>query len=242
MKNKLSLNMNLNIHLSKRDQKLILILLGLIVLLLCYMLIYRPTIAETETVQGEISALEPTAAELRECYSQLEVYAAGIEEARAVIAQQLKQYPTDVRAEDLIMYVTALEEDIGMDVTSIAFSGDSVIAVFDGVAEDENGAAVAKSYSASQLSMTVTCSLSYQALKDMADYIAATPLRTALDSVSLSFSSETGELIGSATIDKYYVSAGDEGYTATDVPDVELGTDDLFSTVTQADEEAAPEE
>ena len=241
MKNKLSLNMNLNIHLSKRDQKLILILLGLIVLLLCYMLIYRPTIAETETVQGEISALEPTAAELRECYSQLEVYAAGIEEARDVIAQQLKQYPTDVRAEDLIMYVTALEET-SMDVTASPFSGELRIAVFDGVAEDENGAAVAKSYSASQLSMTVTCSLSYQALKDMADYIAATPLRTALDSVSLSFSSETGELIGSATIDKYYVSAGDEGYTATDVPDVELGTDDLFSTVTQADEEAAPEE
>ena len=218
--------------ISKRDAKLLLILLGIIILLVGYLAVYNPYVGKTETVEAESAALQPELAELQGYYSNLDSYYAGIDDAADTVQEELEKYPSDVRPEDLIMYVISLEDKIGLDITSIVFSGVDPIITFQTVDENEDGTYAVRDVSAFRSGMTVSCSLGYQEMKDMIDYLADTPLRTALDTVSVSFNSETGKLVGTATINKYFVAGADEEYVATEVPTVPIGTDDIFGTFT----------
>jgi len=216
--------------ISKRDAKLLLILLGIIILLVGYLAVYNPYVGKTEAVQAETAALQPELSELQGYYQNLDSYYAGIDSAADSMAEELENYPTDVRPEDLVMYTISLEEKIGLDVTSIIFSGVDPIMDFQTVFANEDGSYSTRDVSAFRSGMTISCSLGYQEMKDMIDYLTETPFRTALDTVSVSFNSETGKLIGTATIVKYFVAGADEVYVATEVPTVPIGTDDIFGT------------
>lgn len=218
--------------ISKRDAKLLLILLGIIILLVGYLAVYNPYVNKTEAVEAETSALRPTLEELNGYYQNLDSYYAGIDSAADTMEEELAKYPTDVRPEDLVMYAINLEEKIGADITGIVFSGVDPIMDFQTVSENEDGTYSIRDVSAFRSGMTLSCSLGYQEMKDMLDYLIDTNFRTALDVVSVSFNSETGELIGSASINKYFVAGSDEEYVATQVPTVPIGTDDIFGTFT----------
>ena len=217
--------------ISKRDAKLLLILLGIIILLMSYLAVYNPYLEKIEAVEAETAALRPELEKLQGYYQNLNVYQAGIDSASETMTAELANYPSDIRAEDLIMYAVSLENKVGVKVTGITFSEPQPILSFQTISETSDGGWDAVDLTAYRTGMTVSCSLGYQALKDMADYLADTQYRTALDTVSVSFNSESGELIGTAGINKYFVASGTEDYQATEVPKVSIGTDDIFSTI-----------
>lgn len=216
--------------ISKRDAKLLLILLGIIILLVGYLAVYNPYVNKTEAVEAETAALQPELTELQGYYQNLDTYEAGIDSAAGTIDNEMANYPTDVRPEDLIMYAIKLEDKIGLSVSSISFSGAEDILDFQLPVKADDGTYSLRDVSAYSSGMTVNCNLGYQQLKDMIDYIADTEHRTSLDTVSVNFNSEDGKLIGTATINKYFVAGADETYVPTEVPNVPLGTDDLFGT------------
>lgn len=225
--------------LSKRDAKLLLILLGIAIMLAGYFAVYNPYISRTETVEAETAALQPQLTELQGYYQNLDSYNAETEDAKETIAEEMSKYPTDVRQEDLVMYTVGMEESIHMSVTSITVSDPAVMLQFGAPPEDGDAAAAPRSLTAFRRSAVITCNLSYQNLKDMIDYINGTSQRTALDSVTVTYDAESGKLTGGATFDKYFITGDGDAYSATNVPNTSLGKSDLFGTMLPTPAKAA---
>ncbi|MEG1633687.1 MAG: hypothetical protein RR314_06490 [Oscillospiraceae bacterium] len=222
--------------ISKRDAKLLLILLGIILLLVAYLAIYNPYIAKTEAVDAEIAALAPELSELQGHYANLDAYKSGIDTAAELMDSELRNYPSAIRDEDLIMYATTLQDKTGLRLTGVAFTGAEAILQFQEVSVAENGAVALRDVTAWRSGATATMTLGYQELKDMIDYISKTRTRTSLESVTVTFDSETGELTGDLTFNKYFISGAGDVYSPTEVPSVPLGKDNLFGTLTPAAE------
>jgi hypothetical protein len=218
-------------HISKRDANLLLILLGIILFVAGYFTVYNPYQKKTEALLAEIAALRPTLSELQVFEGSLDKYKAGIDELEGKIASETERYPTDVRPEDFIMYAIDMEEKIELDVTSLEFAQPVLISQFDGIKRDGEQYSVTP-LAAYAYGTTANCSLSYEELKALIQLVDETPLCTKLDSVSVSFDTENGGLTGSVVLDKYFITSGSDPYVPTKVPDVDLGTDDLFGTFT----------
>lgn len=218
-------------HISKRDANLLLILLGILLFVAGYFTVYLPYQNKTEELQAEIAALQPTLSELKGYEEKLDSYKAGIDEMEGKIAAEMARFPSDVRPEDFVVYAIELEEKIGLDVTSLDFAEPALISQFDGIKKDGSAYTVTP-LTAYRYAATAKCSLSYEELKDLIRYINDTPLCTKLNNLSVSFDAESGELIGSVALDKYFVSSGSDPYVPTRVPSVRLGTGNLFGTFT----------
>lgn len=224
-------NLKFNMNISKKDARLLFVLLGIAILLASYLLLYDPYTTKADAVSAEINQLRPVLTELQGHYANLPVYEEGVAVARETIEEESKRYPFSVRPEDMIMYAIRLEDRLGMDITSIGFSEAVPVLAFQTFKENGDGEEVPVDVSAYRVSMTVTFDLSYEEFKELARYVAQTKERSSLNSLSLSFDSATGALTGTATIDKFFISDGSEEYVATSVPTVELGRDDLFGTL-----------
>lgn len=220
-------------NISKRDQSLLLTLAGLLVFLAAYLGIYNNLNSKTETVKSEISSLQPRLTELREHYNNLASYEAGIDESIEHVETALEKYPDDVRPEELLMYAIALENDVGLEIRSVSFAPAEPVSRFQIVREGENGNEFVP-MAAMRTGFSADCGLSYPELKRLINYIYATKHCTTLDSVSINYSAENGELAGTVQLSKYFVSSMDYSYEPTKVPDVPQGTSNPFGTFTVA--------
>lgn len=219
-------------NISKRDLRLILILLSILIFVMTYFFVYSSFTTKEETVRAEIKALEPSLTEVQNYYNNLGVYQQTIEADTKVIADELVRYPNEVRSEDLIMYAVNLEDEVGLAVQTAAFSGPQLVMAIRGMLDDGNGNVAAIPLSAYRNAMSISATLTYQQLKSMIDYINYTKSSAKLNTVNVSYNAETGELMGTMIIDRYFIAGGDYKYRETEVPVMGLGTDNIFGTIT----------
>jgi hypothetical protein len=225
-------------NLSKRDVKLLLILLGILLFIAVYVFVYLRVNDKTGAMEAETAALQPRLTELRGYFDSLSVYEAGIGEGKTLLGEKLKGYPNDVRAEDGVMYAVELENNAGLDITNAAFGEPNLVMELRGILDDGHGGYTPAPFSAYRRTFAYSCELSYRELKEAVAHIRDTAMCTRLNNVSVSYNSETGELIGSIAVDKYFITGADGDYHETVVPDMPLGTDDIFGTVSGGAEEA----
>jgi len=228
--------------LSKKDIKLLFILGGVLAFVLSYFVIFTSITEKTDTIESEIAQLEPRLKELQGHLDKLNAYKVGIEANRASIEKLMPRFPNAIRAEDKIMYAVNLEKEAGLDVSNVDFTDPVAVLELKGVLEDENDK---DKYSVMDLkafcsSMAISTTLDYEQLKKSIKYIYATPNYTTLNSVNVSYDSTTGRLTGGMNIDKYYITGVDDTYKETYVPDMPMGTDNIFNTVGEAVEEEVP--
>lgn len=215
--------------ISKRDQKLLLVLAALAVFLACYLLIIAPINNKKEAVQAQINTLAPQLEELRGYEANQAVYQSETEKIKNSVNAALSQYPSEVRSEDMVMYSTELADKIGISVESISINPPTVLSTFSipkqtGQTYEMAANAVLKA------GFTVSCKLNYEQMKSLIDYIYKKSKQTTLDSISVSYNSETGNLLGTAAINKYFIVSSDYSYMPTSIPEVSKGIDDLFGT------------
>jgi hypothetical protein len=218
-------------NLSVRDQKLILILLGIVIFIGVYLGVYSNYDKKAEALEQEMAALQPRLSELQAYRDKSEEYRRGIDEAKEIISAELGQYPNDVRSEDMLMYAVELENEVGLNVSSAAFTEAEYIMDLRSVREKADGSYETVAVSAYRSSMDVACSLTYPELKNTIEYINYTPYCTRLNSLAVSYDAETGELTGSVKIDKYFITGLDDTYYETYVPPMPLGTSNIFGTI-----------
>jgi hypothetical protein len=147
----------------------------------------------------------------------------------------MAHYPSDVRPEDEIMYAVDLEDEVGLSISSAAFGDPELVMQLRGIMEADDGSYTVVPLSAYRSTMDCACTLNYQELKNAVDYINFTQDCTRLNNVSVSYDSETGELMGTISIDKYFITGLDDEYHETYVPPMSLGTDNIFGTITTSE-------
>jgi len=219
------------LSISKRDQRLLLVFLGLAIFLFTYLTISKSYNEKRDAVQSEINSLSPRLNELQGYYANLGSYQDGISEIEDSVSTELSKFPSDVRSEDLIMYSNELEQALGIEISSISVVPPELISQFNIPMEVDNGFKLVP-VAAMRTGLNVECSMNYEQLKKLIDYIYSTKERTTLKDVSISFNSTSGGLIGSVSLEKYFVSSADYKYEKTEMPPVNMGTTDPFGTFT----------
>ena len=216
-------------RISKRDQKLLFILLGLLVFLVSYLGICDTYNDKKAEVNSQIESLQPRLNELRGYYANLSSYQSEIDRIKDSVNTDLSQYPSDVRSEDMIMYANELEEKLGITVEEINLTDPHVVAQFSVPKQTDNSYELVP-VAAMQSGIEIKCKLNYSQLKKLIDYIYNNSKQTIIDNISVSYDAETGGLTGTVTLEKYFISSSDYQYTETKIPSVKRGTTDPFGT------------
>ena len=217
--------------ISKRDLKLILCLAGIVVFLALYLGVYNHFNAKAEETRTATAALTPELDELRGYSANQQTYTDGIAAAQATVSELSYRYPNDVRAEDKIMFISALERQLGLSVSAASFSEPAPLLDFSTIRENETGYETVP-VSAFSSGMSLSCILTYPELKSALSYIYDQSYVHSLESVSVSFDSTTGELYGTMNIQKYFITGEDGAYHPTEVPSYPLGTNNIFGSIT----------
>ena len=225
--------------ISKQDQKLILVLLGLVVFLVAYFGICKTYNARKADAEMQISTLNAQVEELRVYSSDQASYQSEIDRLDAEISNELSKYPGDVRSEDLIMFAIELEEKIGIKIDSVSVAVPESVSTFSIPRYSRDSYEIVP-IAALRTGMTISCALSYDQLKKLIDYVYASSKKSDISNVSVSYNAETGGLIGTISIDRYFIASEDYTYTQTEIPPVSQGADDPFGTFTITTNSPAP--
>lgn len=214
-------------RISKRDAKLLLMLLGIVVFLASYLLVYNRYLDKTEEVTAQIAELKPTLDTLENYYANLATYEAAVEAAKTEVNTEMRRYPTEIFTEDQVLYAIDLENRVGLNATALSFTDPALIHAFNGMV-NLDGADTPVEMEAYQSTMNVSCELTYDQLKSMLHYIYDTRHYTGVSALSVSYDAETARLVGNVDVSKYYITYAGAEPEAHVTPFVNTGRTQLF--------------
>jgi len=215
---------------STNDKRLLLILLGLAVFLVLYFGVSKVYSAKQVDLETQISALSPQLETLRAYNQDQAKYKGEVDTMSADINTQLASYPGDMRSEDLIMFVTELEDKVGINVSGFSVVSPALVSSFSLPEKTDSGVS-SYQLAAFQTGLSASCTMSYTQMKKLVDYIYASKDKTNIDDISLSYSSNSGALSASLTLSRYFIVSSDYVYNETNIPSVQKGADNPFGTV-----------
>ena len=211
--------------LSNRDLNLLLALLGVVIFLLVYFLGFTRLQAANEALDSDIRRQETRLAELQGYYDNLDTYEQGITDSKVSIDANLQRLPGDVKDEDFLLYLMDMHANAGSDLTGVSFDSVSLVSQFNCMIEGES-----KSLSGYRSVSTSTASMDYSQLKACISRLYDTQDITFLDSVSVTYDSESTLLDTVFTVSKLYADYDGAVYTPAEAPELPQGTMDLFGT------------
>lgn len=203
---------------------------GILIFLVAYVFVYMDYTSKTDAVTAEISALQDRIDQLETYNEKVPAYKNGINENRAAINEALSKYYSAETPEDFIMFATDMEETIGVEITALAFADPLLIYSIAGVTETDDYTVPAKTIELTgyKASSTLDGSMDYSQMKKALDFIYSQNDVTRLDSLSLSFDSSTGDILGSFVIDKYFITGRDIEEHQANIPYTDLGNSVLI--------------
>jgi len=221
-------------NISKRDTKMLLILFGIVIFVLCYFMVYLSYSEENEFLREDIEDADYEFAKLKALEREVAGYREAIASSEEFILLAQSEYPADVHAADLIMYAVELQENTRIITGGLSFIQPVDIMTVQGLAENARGGYSFTPLNAYRTGININCSLTYQQLKDLADYIYNESQKTSLHSVSLSYNSTTGLLYGNVVINKSFLSSKDKEYVAAQIPEMNVGLPNPFGVIAPA--------
>ena len=217
-------------NLSKRDQKLILMLLGLAVFLAAYLGICKSFNSKSADISEQVKTLQEQADLLGSYAANTAAYHDDINKIGDKISTELSTYPGDVRSEDLIMYATELEEKVGISIDSISISTPEVVSKLS-LPEKSSDSYELVPMVFLKVGLTISCTMNYEQMKTLINYVYKSSGKAELSEATMDSDSTTGKLRGTVTINKYFINSANYSYSKTTIPTVQLGTDDPFGTL-----------
>lgn len=214
----------------KTTVKYVLMLMGLVIFLLGYFLVYMDFADKTDELTGENRTLTDRLDVLEEYYTQLTDFETGIDADKAGINDTLSGYYSVETPEDFIMMATALEDEIGVRITSLSFEEPVYISEITAIEDTEDYISPVATRMLTGYSLTAVLDgeMTYSEMKEVLTYIYKQDDATSLDSVDLSYDATTGLILGSLIINKFYITGRDIEEHQANVPYTDIGKDVLM--------------
>lgn len=257
---------------SKRDIMLILIAIGGISVALAYFFVFTDYKEKTEALVAQNTKLEQQISDLQAKQQNQEFYETEMERMLKAIDDIYQVFPVDVREEDCLLMAINQELISPMSLNSISISLVNDVAFTVDTAQSEHKytydlgegdilgdgggdtttadatAAAATNDPNNTTGMlrtrqtTFNYTVSYEGLKRSIQHICNQTNRVAIDSLTASFDTSTGLLVGSTTLDMYLVPGQvDKPYVQPNFSAVLLGTDNIFGTIVINSESNMPD-
>lgn len=235
----------------KSDVNILIMLIGILLAVLSYFVVYSNFSEKKDTLAAENAALQVEVDELQKLADNKQFYIDETNRMDSEIQDIIAQLPGEIRTEDQVMYTVALESMNSMWVNSLHVEDTQLVQVAaaqpeaaptdDAVVEDTTGDEVVATgglqdtvflYSSP---FNIAYKITYRSFKDVVQLIVNADERMSIENISISFDSETGCLVGTMDATMYTVSGTDYQYQELDVPGIRLGTADFFKSGTVLD-------
>lgn len=224
----------MKMQLQKKDIKLIIVLVGVLILVVAYFVVYRNYDQQTQDLQSQIDSLQPELQQLREYDEHKQEYLDGTEAYKENMKSIMSSLPTSVWTEDQIMLARRMEEDLDITDTSESFTDPIVVTQFKGTPLDDiDNYSDQVDMTSNKYQMTLAADMDYSQMKDFLDYVYDEDYMTGLDSVNMSYDAEKADLSVSAVINQYTLSYQDAPEEDHKVPEVSKGVKDPFGTYSE---------
>lgn len=244
----------MNMNISKRDKKLLLYVGGILLLVLVYFLFYRNMSDSNKAIEREISTLTAERDRLTLLNEHVDEYKEDTEKMKNDISTILLKFPADIREEDTIVYANGLEMLSGMQVSNIEIgsklllysTGQGASADTDAKEDTAQTGTADQTEDTAQTQNTMpegpvmhlydvpveySFTVDYPSFKKAVELIMQNPDKRNMDSLTLTYDSETGKLLGTAMVNMYYVIGTDSEYEIPQLLPIPQGLDDIFGTV-----------
>lgn len=247
--------------ISKKDVMIILIVLGVMSGALSYFLFFTKYQEKTAEIVAQNDKLQQQINDLQAKQQNQDFYETEIERMLKAIDDIYQVFPVDVREEDCLLMAINQELISPMVLNSISISLVSDVEFTVDTAQSEReytyelgegdilgdgggDTATADATAAAATNdpnnttgmlrtrqTTFNYTVSYEGLKRSIQHICNQTNRVAIDSLTASFDTSTGLLVGSTTLDMYIVPGQDKPYVQPNFSAVLLGTDNIFGTI-----------
>lgn len=207
--------------LSNRDKGLLLGLLGFVLAVASYVLVFNPMTLKNEEAQAELAKLQQREAALVELEQNMDHYKQEIVSYNNQIDKLEARFPSEIKPETEIMYAVELEDNLDVEFSTLNYGTPIEI-----VAASENAGLVALC-----TPLSGNYQATYRGLKDVIIHTAAQDDRMVVDTVTASYDGTTGNLVGTMTINMYTVSGTEKMYEAPYVPAMNMGVENIFGTI-----------
>lgn len=224
----------MKMQLQKKDIKLIIVLVGVLILVVAYFVVYRNYDQQTQDLQSQIDSLQPELQQLREYDEHKQEYLDGTEAYKENMKSIISSLPTSVWTEDQIMLARRMEEDLDITDTSESFADPIVVTQFKGTPLDDiDNYSDQVDMTSNKYQMTLAADMDYSQMKDFLDYVYDEDYMTGLDSITMNYDAEKADLSVSAVINQYTLSYQDAPEEDHKVPEVSKGVKDPFGTYSE---------
>lgn len=206
--------------ITKRDLKVVLLLIGILSAFLAYQMYFSTKLEEIEAEHNKQAQLEKEIKELEEKQSHEKEYRDNMAKWETEILAKLTEFPVYQRYEDGILYLRHLEEEFDV------YFGDYTVLEAASV-QKVTGKVNYNDYATQLLSANTTTSYitTYEVFKELVNYIYADEEVTrVIDTLNITVDSETGELKGNLVMQAYAMIGGDRKYEEVEIP----GYDELY--------------
>jgi hypothetical protein len=221
-------------NISRRDIKMLLILFGIGIFVLCYFFVYATHTEENEYLLEDIEDAGFEYSRLKALENRVPYYRESVASTEEFILAAQAEYPSDIHAADLIMFAVEIAENVGIGTGGITFIQPVEIMTLRGLSENAQGNYAFAPQTAYRTGIVMSCSLTYQELKDLVNYIYNESVKASIHSISLSYNSATGLLHGSVVINRSFISSEDAEYVAAQIPEMRIGLPNPFGVIRPA--------
>lgn len=258
--------------ISKKEVMYIMIALGVLSVVLSIVLFYNKYQEKTAEVVAQNDKLQQQINDLQAKQQNQDFYETEIERMLKAIDDIYQVFPVDVREEDCLLMAINQELISPMELNSISINlvsdveftvdtaqseheytyelgegdilgdggGDTTTADATAAAETNDPNNTTGLLRTRQTTFNYT--VSYEGLKRSIQHICNQTNRVAIDSLTASFDTSTGLLVGSTTLDMYLVPGQiDKPYVQPNFSAVLLGTDNIFGTIVINSESNMPD-
>lgn len=212
--------------LSLRDINMILVVVGLLLLVATYFLVYQNYSEKNAELDTQLTEREAHLKELQGYYDNLKTYEQGTEDGKVNISRNLDRLPLDIKSEDFLVYIMDSVNEVNGSLISVNFRDASQTAQFETVVGGKKVPVTGY-----QVGAGFNGIMNYTQLKNYLDYVYdETENITFIDNFSLTTDSASRKLNVTFNLSKYYITYEGGEYIPVAVPNVALGVDDPFHT------------
>lgn len=236
--------------MKKSDVNILLMVIGIALAAVCYFLVYQNLVEKTDALQASNATLEQEVNYLQDLANNKQQYLDDTAAMQTRIEEIKAQFPAQYLPEDEILYVVGVEEAYDTEVSSIGMAASTMLEVAAPVsdvpvtegeeaapAEGEGEAATATpQIMLYQTPVNVVMTSSYNSIKDIIKKINEDTDRKSIETISMAFDTETGDLLANLSFNMYTLTGTDAEYTTPKVDGVTFGTNNIFNS---ADKKAA---
>lgn len=214
-------------QLSMRDINLILALVGVIVVVAVYLLVFQKFNEKNTALDATLAEKEATYQELKQYYLEKSKYITDTEKSKRAINSNLSRLPLGIMSEDFLVYIMDSTDKVGAKLQSVNFRDEAQLSSFTTVID--NAVVECSGY---EIGAGFTGSMTYNQLKEYLRIIYSEDEDiTYVDSFSLTSNAEDATLNVSFNLAKYFITYKDGEYIPVPVPYVRTGTSNPFASV-----------